>query len=110
MTKLKLATLAGLAALGVSAAGAASAQNITSMGYVDSLQWKINHAYDLGAIRAGERDQLLHMQRRTHDMAWQCNQGRQDRCDDVVDNVRYINDHINTGYNYDRRGDWRRRW
>ncbi len=114
MTKLQLASLAGLAALGVSAAGAASAQNVTSMPYVDQLQWKINHAFDQGMIDNGQRRRLLNLQQHTHDMAWRCNQtGAPGVCDRVADNVRYIDNQVNGyGYNYNRWGHrgwgWRR--
>jgi len=105
MTKTRLAIAATAAALMVGAAGAASAQRITSMGYVDSFVWKINHAADTGQISEYQRRNLLALERRTQTMAWRCNTSGGYVCDRVAQNVNYINDQLNRssyGYGYGR--------
>src|SRR5579859_2431225 len=92
MTRRNVAIFGG-AAVALALAGAASAANyLTSMGYVDGLQWQINHAADTGMINNYQRDQLLDLQRRTRDIAWRCDSANdQYACARTVRNVNYIN-------------------
>ena len=108
MTRNKLAIIAAATSMALGAAGAASAQNVTSMGYVDSLEWQINHAAQTGRISEPERDRLMGLERRTQAIAWRCNAGHEAwACDRVVQNVNYINASINRsayyGYGYGNR-------
>ncbi len=104
MTRNKLAILGG-AAMALALAGTASAAYITSMGYVDGLQWQINHAEQIGVINDDQRDQLLQLQQRTHDIAWRCNSTNdQFACQRTIRNVDYINRMIGrTGYGVSQR-------
>ena len=120
---------AGAAAVAILVGGAAAAQDrydnhnnynnynedhashMTSMGYVDGLQWKINHAERKGVIDHHERDRLLAMQQRTHYLAWRCDHDNNGQaCRRADDNVRYIESEIHAygGYGHDwRNNDWR---
>ena len=100
MTRSNIATF-GCAAMALGLASAAmAAQSITSMGYVDGLQRQINHAADTGAINNYQRNQLLQLQQRTHNIAWRCDStGDQSACQRAAQNVDYINQMIGrTGY------------